>query len=143
MFTVNPSDMIPIPRLMKIHYTLLGCNLTRTHGYDKNPIPFFSIRNEEILLPVNDHHLYCGMVLSSCVVCTSQITRFVNTISYHFHKVTQLSIPTHAQLHRHRLKFIKITQKTTTCFGLRPTSGSYNVLVKIAIIIDHSWMFLC
>ena len=49
---------------------------------------------------------------------------------------TQLSIPTHAQLHRHRLKFIKNhLKKTPTCFGLRPSSGSYNVLAKITIII--------
>ena len=59
-------------------------------------------------------------------------------------KITQLSIPTHAQLQRHRLKFIKnYLKKTPTCFGLRPSSGSYNVLAKITIIIDHSWMFLC
>jgi len=57
---------------------------------------------------------------------------------------TQLSIPTHAQLQCHRLKFIKNRlKKTPTCFGLRPPSGSYNVLAKITIIIDHSWMFLC
>ena len=57
---------------------------------------------------------------------------------------TQLSIPTHAQLQRHRLKFIKNhLKKTPTCFGLRPSSESYNVLAKITIIIDHSWMFLC
>ena len=47
---------------------------------------------------------------------------------------TQLSIPTHAQL-RHRLKFIKNHLKTPTCFGLRPSSGSYNVLAKITIIL--------
>ena len=33
--------------------------------------------------------------------------------------------------------------KTPACFGIRPSSGSYNVLAKITIIIDHSWMFLC
>ena len=48
-------------------------------------------------------------------------------------KITHLSIPTHAQL-RHRLKFIKNHIKTPTCFGLRPSSGSYNVLAKITII---------
>ena len=59
-------------------------------------------------------------------------------------KITQLSIPTHVQLQRHRLKFIKNhLKKTPTCFCLRPSSGSYNVLAKIIIIIDHSWMFLC
>jgi hypothetical protein len=52
-------------------------------------------------------------------------------------QITRLSIPTHAQLQRHRLKFIKIILKTPTCFGLRPSSGSYNVLAKITIIIDH------
>ena len=57
--------------------------------------------------------------------------------------ITQLSIPTQAQLQRHRLKFIKNHLKTPTCFGLRPSSGSYNFLAKITIIIDHSWMFLC
>ena len=49
-------------------------------------------------------------------------------------KITQLSILTHAQLQRHRLKFIKNHLKTPTCFGLRPSSGSYNVLAKITII---------
>ena len=57
---------------------------------------------------------------------------------------TQLSIPTHAQIQRHRLKFIKNhLKKTPTCFGLRPSSGSYNVLAKITVITDHRWMFLC
>ena len=50
-------------------------------------------------------------------------------------KITQLSIPTHAQLQCHRLKFIKNRLKTPTCFGLRPSSGSYNVLAKITIIL--------
>ena len=50
------------------------------------------------------------------------------------HFFTQLSIPTHAQFQRHRLKFIKNHLKTPTCFGLRPSSGSYNVLAKITII---------
>ena len=59
------------------------------------------------------------------------------------YKITRLSVPTHAQLQRHSLKFIKNHLKTPTCFGLRPYSGSYNVLAKITIIIDHSWMFLC
>jgi hypothetical protein len=81
MFTVNPNDTIPIPSLIKIHYTLLGRILTRTHGYDENPILFSSIRNEDILLPTNDHHLYCRMALSSRVVCTSEITRFVSNIA--------------------------------------------------------------
>ena len=49
--------------------------------------------------------------------------------------LTQLSIPTHAQLQRHRLKFIKNHLKTPTSFGLRPSSGSYNVLAKITIIL--------
>ena len=53
--------------------------------------------------------------------------------------ITQLSIPTHAQIQRHRLKFIKNhLKKTPTCFGLRPSSGSYNFLAKITIIIDHT-----
>ena len=47
---------------------------------------------------------------------------------------TQLSVPTHAQL-RHMLKFIKNHLKTPTCFGLRPSSGSYNVLAKVTIIL--------
>ena len=38
-------------------------------------------------------------------------------------KITQLSIPTHEQLQRHRLKLIKNHIKTPTCFGLRPSSG--------------------
>ena len=46
-------------------------------------------------------------------------------------KITQLSIPTHAQLQCHRLKSIKNHLKTPTCFGLWPSSGSYNVLAKI------------
>ena len=51
-------------------------------------------------------------------------------------KITQLTIPTHAQLQRHRLKFIKnYIKKTPTCFGLRPSSGSYNVLAKVTIIL--------
>jgi hypothetical protein len=50
-------------------------------------------------------------------------------------KITQLSTPTHAQLQRHRLKLIKNHLKTPTCFGLRPSSGSYNVLAKITIIL--------
>jgi hypothetical protein len=50
-------------------------------------------------------------------------------------KITQLSIPTHAQLQRHRLKFIKNHLKTPTCFGLRPFSVCYNVLAKITIIL--------
>ena len=49
-------------------------------------------------------------------------------------KIPHLSIPTDAQLKRHRLKFIKNHLKTPTCFGLRPSSGSYNVLVKVTII---------
>ena len=49
--------------------------------------------------------------------------------------VTQLSIPTHAELQRHKLKFIKNHLKTPTCFGLRPSSGSYNVLAKITITL--------
>ena len=48
---------------------------------------------------------------------------------------THLSIPTHAQLQRHRLKFIKKSSKSLTCFGLRPSSGSYNVLAKITVIL--------
>jgi len=56
--------------------------------------------------------------------------------------ITQLSIPTHAQLQRHRLKFIKNHLNTTpTCFGLRPSSGNYNVLAKITIIIDHGCFY--
>ena len=51
-----------------------------------------------------------------------------------FFKITQLSIPTRAQL-RHRLKFIKNHLKTPTRFGLRLSSGSYNVLAKITIIL--------
>ena len=51
-------------------------------------------------------------------------------------KITQLSIPTHAQLECHRLKFIKNhIKKTAICFGLRPSSGSYNVLAKVTIIL--------
>ena len=57
-------------------------------------------------------------------------------------KITELSIPTHAQLQSHRLKFIylKSSKKTPTCFGLRTSSGSNNVLPKITIIIDHCQM---
>ena len=43
---------------------------------------------------------------------------------HNIHLLTQLSIPTHAQLQRHRLKFIKNHLKAPTCFGLRPSSGS-------------------
>ena len=40
-------------------------------------------------------------------------------------EITQLSIPTHAQLQLYRLKFIKNhLKKTPTCFGPRPSSGS-------------------
>jgi len=46
-----------------------------------------------------------------------------------------MSIPTLAQLHCHRLKFIKNHLKTPTYFDLRPSSGSYNVLAKIIIIL--------
>ena len=53
--------------------------------------------------------------------------------------LTQLSIPTHAQLQRHRLKFIKNHLKTPTCFGLRPSSGSYNVLAKITMLSVVMW----
>ena len=57
-------------------------------------------------------------------------------------KITQLSIPTHAQLQRHRLKLIKNHfKKTPTCFGLRPSSGSYNVLAKITIILTTVWLY--
>ena len=48
-------------------------------------------------------------------------------------RVTQLLILTHA--HFHWLKFIKNIKKTPTCFGLRPSSGSYNVLAKVTIIL--------
>jgi len=52
-------------------------------------------------------------------------------------KITQLSIPTHAQLQRHRLKFIKNhLKKTPTCFCLRPSLGGYSVLAKITIILS-------
>jgi len=46
-----------------------------------------------------------------------------------------LSIATHAQLQSHRLKFIKNHLKTPTYFGLRSSSGIYNVLTKITIIL--------
>ena len=50
-------------------------------------------------------------------------------------KITQLLTPTHAQLQRHWLKFIKKNHlKTPTCFGLRPSSGSYNILAKVTIM---------
>ena len=49
---------------------------------------------------------------------------FIHNIYVQVRLVTQLSIPTHAQLQRHRLKFIKNHLKTPTCFGLRPSSGS-------------------
>ena len=66
---------------------------------------------------------------SSFVTKGSDCVRTNNYIS-----ITHLSIPRHAQLHRHRLKFIKTHLKIPTCFGLRPSSGSYNVLAKITII---------
>ena len=57
-------------------------------------------------------------------------------VSGRWRQVTRLSIPTHAQLQRHRLKFIKNhLKKTPTCFGLRPSSGSFNILAKITIIL--------
>ena len=58
----------------------------------------------------------------------------VYTLTKSLTAVTHLSIPTHAQLQRHRLKFIKNHLKTPTCFGLRPSSGSYNVLAKITYL---------
>ena len=58
-------------------------------------------------------------------------------------KITQLSIPTHAQLQHHRLKFIKNHLKNSYMFRSSTIFRSYNVLAKITIIIDHSWMFLC
>ena len=85
-------------------------------------------------------------IVSQCllVVLSFEIRRIFLLYLYRARsKITQLSIPTHAQLQRHRLKLIKNHLKTPTCFGLRPSSGSYNVLAKFAIIIDHSWMFLC
>ena len=45
--------------------------------------------------------------------------------------ITQLLTPTHAQLQRDRLKFIKNHIQTPTCSGLRPSSGIYNVLDKV------------
>ena len=71
-------------------------------------------------------------VILSCAALST------NTSAQNKYYITQLSIPTHAQLQRHRLKFIKNHLKTPTCFGLRPSSGTYNVLAKITIIIDHS-----
>jgi len=69
-------------------------------------------------------------------VCLSKMCRSYHRLIYfNFDVFTQLSIPTHAQLQRHRLKLIKKpSKKSPTCFGLRPSSGSYNVLAKITII---------
>ena len=75
-------------------------------------------------------------VSNSIGVCANTYVNW-NTLLYLYRarsKITHLSIPTHAQLQRHRLKFIKNHLKTPTCFGLRPPSGSYNVLAKITII---------
>jgi len=35
---------------------------------------------------------------------------------------------------------LKTSKKTPTCFGLRPSSGSYNVLAKVAYL-NHSCMY--
>ena len=81
------------------------------------------------------------------IICVEQIDTLRNKcisvdISYPLwylyrarNKITQLSIPTYTQLHRHRLKFIKNHLKSPACFGLRPSAGSYNVLAKITIIL--------
>ena len=71
-------------------------------------------------------------------LCYSHWKKFLPLLLYLYrarNKITQLSILTHAQLQRHRLKFIKNHLKTPTCFDLRPSSGSYNVLAKITIIL--------
>ena len=68
---------------------------------------------------------------------TLNFSNYVKMLLYLYRarsKITQLSIPTHAQLQRHWLKFIKHHLKTPTCFGLRPSSGSYNILAKITVI---------
>ena len=77
------------------------------------------------LLPI----LYFGSVSSPSSVCENW-KGYVVKHNY----VTQLSIPTLAQIQRHRLKFIKNHIKTPTCFGLQPSSGSYNFLAKVTII---------
>ena len=58
-------------------------------------------------------------------------------------KITQLSVPTRAQL-RHRLKFIKNHLKKLLHVSVFDhLQGVNDVLAKITIIIDHSWMFVC
>jgi hypothetical protein len=51
-------------------------------------------------------------------------------------KITQLSIPTHAQLQRHRLKFIKNHLKKLLHVSVYDhPQGVYSVLAKITIIL--------
>ena len=97
------------------------------------------------MLPAGRHHCRCFIPKSSALEDGRNYhPKHVEMIKISNKTIiTQLSITTHAKFQRHRLKFIKNHLKTPTCFGLRPSSGSYNVLAKITIIIDHSWMFLC
>ena len=85
------------------------------------------------------HHIATGVYSGGVVLfCRPLILRMCSlTLLYLYrarNEITQFSIPTHAQLQRHRLKLIKNHLKTPTCFGLRPSSVSYNVLAKITII---------
>ena len=52
-------------------------------------------------------------------ICTVHVVRSLNLLT-----------PTHAQLHFIKQPF----KKTPTCFGLRPSSGSYKILAKVTII---------
>ena len=58
-------------------------------------------------------------------------------------KITQLSIPTHAQLQLHRLKFIKNHLKKLLHVSVHDhLQGVYNVLAKIIIILTTSGCML-
>ena len=71
---------------------------------------------------------------SSLLVSRATISLHISGFCKLIKRITQLSTPTHAQLQVHRLKLIKNHLKTPTCFGLLPSSGSYNILAKVTII---------
>jgi len=59
-----------------------------------------------------------------CCICTVHVTRSLNVnINTCTTSASQVKI------------YLKSSKRTPTCFGLRPSSGSYNVLAKIIIIL--------